>query len=98
MSLDGLLTKQELQKPNWPAILELKVKDLLAHDFNLLVSLLYRLDVSDERISATLANHPQADAAKLLTALILEREQEKTKARNTISFSDPDDSFSEEKW
>ncbi len=99
MSLDSLLTKQELQKPDWAAILELKVKDLLAHDFNLLISLLYRMDVSEERISIALADNPQTDAAQLITTLILEREEEKIKARNTITFASSDKDISpDEKW
>lgn len=51
---------------------------LIEHDFNQLVAILYRVDVSEEKVRQTLANAPkESNSGKLIAQLILEREQQK---------------------
>ncbi|HNR85373.1 MAG TPA: hypothetical protein PKN22_01960 [Taishania sp.] len=51
---------------------------LIEHDFNQLVAILYRVDVSEEKVRQTLANAPKgSNSGKLIAQLILEREQQK---------------------
>jgi hypothetical protein len=49
------------------------INDCIQHDFNKLVQLLYRIDVSEEKLKYILQLNPNEDAAKLIAAVILER-------------------------
>lgn len=70
---------------------------LLDHDFHQLILLLYRLDVSEEKLKVLLAEQPYVDAAQLITALILERLSLKIKTRQQYPVPAPDPS-DPEKW
>jgi hypothetical protein len=73
------------------------VNHLIVHDFDKLVSLLYRLDVSEKKINRLLQGFPSVDAAEMITNLMIEREQEKIISRKT--FRSPGDELpGEEKW
>lgn len=70
---------------------------LIQHHFEKLVSLLYRIDVSEAKIKLLLQQQPGEDAAKIIAALIIERQLEKIKTRR--QFSQWDNDFNEEeKW
>ena len=73
-----------------------EINELIINNFHLLVNTLYRLDVSEFKISAALAGEPHKDAAALIADLILERQLEKQKTRNL--FNRKDDIPEEEKW
>lgn len=49
------------------------INDCINHDFNKLVQLLYRIDVSEQKLKNILQSHPNEDAAKLIAAVIVER-------------------------
>ena len=49
------------------------INDCIQHDFNKLVQLLYRIDVSEEKLKYILQLNPNEDAAKLIAAVIIER-------------------------
>ncbi len=49
------------------------INDCIQHDFNKLVQLLYRIDVSEEKLKYILQLNPNEDAAKLIAAVIMER-------------------------
>lgn len=73
------------------------INNMIQNDFEKLVSILYRLDVSENKLKFMLKENAGEDAAKIIAALIMEREQQKMKSRrenqqrdNTIS--------DEEKW
>lgn len=72
------------------------VNNLLLHDFNKLVQLLYRIDVSEQKLKTVLSENPQTDAAVIITDLIIKRQEEKIKARQ--SFKPDADISEEEKW
>jgi hypothetical protein len=77
--------------------LTVHINDLIQHHFEQLVSLLYRIDVSEAKIKSLLQLQPNEDAAKIIAALIIERQLEKIKTRQ--QFSQPDNNFNEEeKW
>lgn len=70
---------------------------LIQHHFEQLVSLLYRIDVSEAKIKSLLQQQPNEDAAEIITALIIERQLQKIKTRQ--QFSQRDNNFNEEeKW
>ncbi len=60
--------------------MERAVNELIQYDFDRLVSILYRIDVSEKKIRQ-LAGQPNEDAARLLTGLILARLEEKRRSR-----------------
>lgn len=70
------------------------INHLLLHDFNKLVSILYRVDVSESKLKETLQLNPQTDAALLIANLLIARQEEKLKTKsestsnNTIAEED----------
>jgi hypothetical protein len=54
-------------------ILSEKINRMITDDFNGLVQLLYRIDVSEPSLRQLLINNPTAEAGKLISKLILER-------------------------
>ena len=58
-----------------------KINDLILHDFNKLISALYRADISEKKLNALLAENKNEDAGKLIAALFIERQSEKIKSR-----------------
>jgi hypothetical protein len=49
------------------------INNCINHDFNKLVQLLYRIDVSENKLKTILQSNPTEDAAKLIAAVIIER-------------------------
>jgi hypothetical protein len=85
-----------VQSPAWYRQLVDAVNDLLVHDFNALVQLLYRLDVNEHKIRTSLANNPVTDAAELIAQLLLERQLQKLETRQSAKTPPQDDG--EERW
>lgn len=72
------------------------VNSLLLHDFNKLVQILYRVDVSEQKLKELLQKNPQTDAAIIIADLLIERQEEKIKTKQ--SFKTDDHITDEEKW
>jgi len=72
------------------------VNDLIENDLARLVQFLYRVDVNETKLKQLLQDHPQADAAVLITDLLIERQLEKIKAKQDLK--NEDDIPDEEKW
>jgi hypothetical protein len=73
------------------------INELIIKDFEKLVSILYRIDVSEPKIQHLLKTFPQQDAAGIIAGLVIEREAEKIKSRQ--QYGKKDDGFTgEEKW
>jgi hypothetical protein len=73
------------------------INELIHKDFNRLVSILYRLDVSETKLQQTLHEHAQQDAGMLIAGLIVERQLQKLKSR--AKFRPPDTDIPEEdRW
>ena len=66
---------------NLKRFLEEKINHLIEHDVDKLLSLLYRIDVSEKKVRAILAAHPHQDAAPLIAELIIERQIQKLISR-----------------
>ena len=73
------------------------INEMILHRFEQLVSLLYRIDVSEAKIKSLLQNQPGTNAADIIAALIIERQLQKIKYRQQFS-TPPDNSGDEEKW
>lgn len=73
------------------------VNDLILHNFDGLLQLLYRLDVDEQKLRLLLRDMRGSDAAVIITQLIIERQLEKIKSRR--QYSQRDDQLSdEERW
>ncbi|HWJ25983.1 MAG TPA: hypothetical protein VNS32_05540 [Flavisolibacter sp.] len=74
------------------------VNYLILNDFPALIQVLYRVDVSENKLKNLLRSKPGTDAAILITNMLLERQAEKIKSRQSESkssnkkneFIDPD--------
>jgi hypothetical protein len=75
-----------------------RINQLIINDFEQLVSLLYRLDVSEAKINELLQTYPQEDAALIIVDLVIAREAEKIKSRREWSGKKYDENSGEEKW
>ena len=53
------------------------LNDMILHRFDLLVQLLYKIDVPEEQVKQLLREHPQSDASMLLAELLLQRQEQK---------------------
>ena len=65
--------------------LETLINDLIKEDFSKLVQLLYRIDVSEEKLKNLLKEHPNEDAGKLIAQIVIERLAATKKARESFS-------------
>ncbi len=68
-----------------PSDLIAYINECIKHDFNKLVQLLYRIDVSEEKLKYILQLNPNEDAAKLIAAVIIERLAATKAARASFS-------------
>lgn len=68
------------------------INDCIKNDFNKLVQLLYRIDVSEEKLKTILQTHPNEDAAKLIAIVIVERLAATKAARDRFNTSTKTDS------
>ncbi len=73
-----------------------RINELMQKDFPTLLNILYRIDVSEEKLKTLLRSEPQTDAAILIMGLIIERQKEKLNSKDiNKNFGDiPED----EKW
>lgn len=77
-------------------VVKQRVSELLQTDFNALVTLLYRIDVSEQKLKLLLETNQDTDAADIISRLIVERQIQKIKSRN--EFKNNDNISEEEKW
>ncbi len=81
----------------WFQLLTDRIDYLIQTDFNKLVSILYRLDVSETKLSQMLKDQTGTDAAEIIARMIIERQREKIITR--AAFKKPGDDIPEaDKW
>ncbi|MEJ7766451.1 MAG: hypothetical protein WKF89_01480 [Chitinophagaceae bacterium] len=76
-----------------------RLNDLISNDFNRLVQVLYRLDVSESKLKSLLEDSSQAKttgAAEIICKLIIERQIQKIKTKE--AYRRDEDISEEEKW
>ena len=73
------------------------INRLIKNDFDKLIAYLYRIDVSEQKLKLLLHENQQEDAAHIIAALIIERQQQKIKSRELFS-QQANDFDEEEKW
>ena len=57
---------------------------LLLHDFEQLIRVLYRVDVSEKKLKAVLAQNQTTDAGELMADLLIKRQEEKLASRQAF--------------
>ena len=87
---------QSLEKLDTPS-LELTINELIKNDFSRLVQILYRIDVSEEKLKYILQLNPNEDAAKLIAAVIIERLAATKAARASFSTTNKIDQSASDK-
>lgn len=97
--IEFLLTRAshvELSDPSKFNELSAYINQLIKDDFPHLIQLLYRLDVSEEKLKNILKEKPDEDAGKIIAELIIDRQIKRLKTR--AMESDNPDADTEEKW
>ena len=79
------------------ALLAVYVNKLIQTDFHKLISILYRLDVSETKLRQLLEENTGSDAGSIIADLIIERQIKKIKSRKQFSQQD-NDIDENEKW
>jgi len=78
-------------------LLTIYANQLIQKDFQKLVTLLYRIDVSEAKLKYLLQLQRDENAGNIIAKLIIERQVEKMKSRQRFSKHN-DDISEEEKW
>ena len=74
-----------------------KINELINNDFQKLVLILYRMDVSEIKLKQLLTENAGTNAAVIIAGLMIERQAEKIRSRE--QFSRRDENISDdEKW
>ena len=69
---------------------------LLKNDFNRLIYLLYRVDISEEKLRYLLANNKDAMVESIIAKMMIERQSEKIESRRRYRNNGP--IADDEKW
>ena len=91
ISLSDSISMDELKQK-----LSLHINHLINHDFEKLVSLLYRIDVNENKLRGILDNKEGENAPVLITELIIERQLQKIKSRKDSKSNN--DTSDDERW
>lgn len=74
-----------------------RMNNLIVNDFSLLISILYKLDISEKKLQQLLAQSNDETAGSMMAALIIERQLQKRAAREAFK-NDPANIPEDEKW
>lgn len=91
------MSLKEKDYPLGKQLLANKINELVNTQFQKLVSILYRMDVSETKLKQLLSDNPGTDAGLIIADLMIERQKEKIRSRKELS--KPDENISDdEKW
>jgi hypothetical protein len=78
-------------------VLAAQINDWLVNNFDKLISVLYRMDISEVKLKTLLHNNPTTDAGQIIADLMMERQAAKIKSRQ--QYGQRENSVDEEeKW
>ena len=76
-------------------VLAIEINHLIDHDFEKLIRILYRMDVSEKMLKQNL-HEQKENAAEVIAGMMIERQLQKIRSR--ARFKDNDDIPENEKW
>ena len=92
-----LILPEKISYAELHTILSDFINDLIKNDFEKLVTHLYRIDINEADLKKLLQQDPPEDAGKIISKLIMERQQQKIISRSQFSRRKTN-SDEEEKW
>ena len=84
-SLDIDLTQPTATDAELLAVLSARIEGLLEQDTDMLMSLLYRLDIDEKAILIALEPHNDESAAMALAKIVLDRQKQRTATKRAIA-------------
>jgi len=75
-----------------------KINELINHDFQKLVSILYRMDVSEMKLKQLLKENAGTDAGLIIADLMIERQEQKIRSRQHFKNKQDENISDDEKW
>ena len=72
------------------------INEMLLHDFEKLVQLLYAVDVSEQKLKTELAGNPNQDAGEVIADMMIKRQEEKLAVRH--AFPPANNIAEDERW
>ena len=97
ISITGDELKPEHSETAFREKLAAYIHQLINHDFQKLIGILYRLDVSEQKLKTLLAEKNATDAGIIIADAIIERQKEKFTSRKKFGITNKDIP-EEEKW
>jgi hypothetical protein len=94
----GVALKENLSRDQIKERLTEYINDLIDHNFNKLVNLLYKIDVSESRLKRLLDETSGNNAGDIIAELIIERQIQKIESREQFTGRDPGRIDENEKW
>jgi len=76
---------EDISMPELQQKLIVYINSLIQTDFQKLVTILYRVDVDENKLKTILRNEAGKDAADIIAGLIIEREMQKIQTRKQFS-------------
>jgi len=86
-SKDHSFTKEQLAD---------KINELIKSDFQKLVSILYRMDISESKLKLLLKENPTVDAGLIIADLMIKRQMQKAESRQ--KYKRDENISDDEKW
>lgn len=74
------------------------INPLITGNFNKLISILYRLDISEYKLKQLLSGNPGRDAGTIIADLIIERQLQKIQSRRAFRSQGENNIDEDEKW
>ena len=74
-----------------------RINQIIENDFTQLLQILYRIDVSEQKLRSLLKQNTGTDAGRIIAVLIIERQLEKSRSRQVFRKDDKDIN-EEERW
>ena len=91
----GIILKEKYHSFDKQILAE-KIDQLINTDFQKLVSILYRMDVSESKLKQLLNENPGTSASLIITDLMIERQEQKIISRQ--QFRKDENISDDEKW
>lgn len=63
-----------------------KINELIIHDFNKLIQILYRMDVNETKLKILLKENSTQNASEIIASLVIERQLQKLKSRRDTKY------------